>query len=89
MAGIWEEKSTAIHYADYSFIMTRHQLKQETLSSQDASATDVSAGTAAAAAAAADTKPTTQETDDEDSCKSQLALTFETVAPYHGVIGNI
>jgi len=45
--------------------MTRHQLKQETKSSQDAARADVSAGTAAAA----DTKPALQQTDEEDSCK--------------------
>jgi len=68
MAGIWEEKSAAVHYADYSFIMTRHQLKQEVTLSQDASTADVSAGTAAAAGAEA--KPTIHQTDEEDSCKS-------------------
>jgi len=70
MAGIWEEKSAAVHYADYSFIMTRHQLKQEVTLSQDASTADVSAGTAAAAGAGAEAKPTIHQNDEEDSCKS-------------------
>lgn len=71
-AGIWEEKSAAIHYTDYSFIMTRHHLKQEVTLPQDASTLDVSASMTAepAGAAAADTKPTVQQTDDEDSCKA-------------------
>ena len=67
--------------------MTRHQLKQETKLSHDSSTADVSAGTTAAAAAAAaaatatavvDTKPSVQQTDEEDSCKlyyMQLTLT--------------
>jgi len=63
-AGIWEEKSAAIHYADYSFIMTRHQLKQETPVAGDVSASDVTSATAAA-----DTKPTVQTADEDDSCK--------------------
>ena len=75
-AGIWEEKSAAVQYADYSFIMTRHQLKQEATLPQDAASTDASSSTAAAAAAAAvaDIKPSLQQTDDEESCKSVCVL---------------
>jgi len=70
-AGIWEEKSAAVHYADYSFIMTRHQLKQEVTLPQDTSTTDASASTAAAAA---DSKPAVQQTDEEDSCEACVCV---------------
>jgi len=56
--------------------MTRHQLKQEATLPQDAASTDASSSTAAAAAAAAvaDIKPSLQQTDDEESCKSVCVL---------------
>ena len=74
-AGIWEEKSVAVQYADYSFIMTRHQLKQEAPLPRAASSTDVS--TSSAAAAVADVKPVApavQQSDDESSCKCRLIV---------------
>jgi len=76
---MWEEKSAAIQYADYSFIMTRHQLKQDVTLPHDASASDVSSNTAdadAAAALMADAKPTLQQTDEDDSCKACMLCAY-------------
>jgi len=73
-AGIWEEKSAAVQYADYSFIMTRHQLKQQTTTAlpHNASSTDMTASSAATATAAnaSAVVASLQQTDDESSRES-------------------
>lgn len=72
-AGIWEEKSAAIQYADYSFIMTRHQLKQQQTSAlpRNSSASDVTSAdvTAAATAAVTNVNSSSQQAEDESSRK--------------------
>lgn len=63
--GTWEEKSVSLHYADFSFVLTRHQLKQDGAMHRDASMGDVMLASSSVNASLSTAKGSTANPDEE------------------------
>jgi hypothetical protein len=63
--GTWEEKSVTLHYADFCFALTRHQLKQDGTLHRDTSLGDVTQASSSAGVSHSTAKASTINLDEE------------------------